>query len=135
MYLIRKVRPILSRFWRHFMHDTLYRNSLLLMLSTAVMAAFGFAFWAVCARLYTPSEVGLAAALISATALLTNISFLGLPNTLIRYIPRATDKSAYVGTAIVISSVAAVVASAIFLAGLNIFAPHIATTNPSLLAQ
>lgn len=111
---------------RRISADSLYRNSFFLMASTGVLSLFGFIFWAICARLFDAAAVGLAASLISATALLTNLSFLGFTNTLIRYIPTAKNKSAYAGTAVTTTSLAALVFSGIFLLGIQRFAPDIA---------
>lgn len=106
-------------------HDSLYRNSFFLMASTGTMSVFGFLFWAICARLYSAEQVGLAASLISITALLTNLSFLGFNSTLIRYIPRSHQKSTLVNTALAVSATAAIIATCIFLGGLHTFAPQL----------
>jgi len=48
------------------------------MLSTGVMAVFGFFFWIINARLYSSEQVGIVATLISIMTLITNFSILAL---------------------------------------------------------
>jgi len=106
--------------------DSLYRNSLLLILSTAIVSALGFLFWSINTRYFSADQIGLAASLISSTALLTNLSFLGFNNTLIRFLPAQKDKSSYVSTAILVTSIAALTLSTIFMLGLDTFASDLA---------
>lgn len=67
--------------------NSLARNSLLLMATTAVNSALGYAFWVVVARTYPTRAVGLGAALISATTLVAMLSNLGASSTLIQVLP------------------------------------------------
>src|SRR4051794_14899676 len=65
--------------------DHLVNNAVFQMLSTGGMAVAGFVFWTLCARIYTPAQVGQGTALISASGLLGLATLLGLNTTLIRY--------------------------------------------------
>jgi glycosyltransferase involved in cell wall biosynthesis len=67
--------------------DHQYRGSLLLLLNTALLALFGFVFWAVAARTYDASSLGTFSAVTSSATLLGAVAALGLPNTLIRHLP------------------------------------------------
>src|ERR1700739_369629 len=60
-----------------FREDSLFQNSVYLITSTVAMSLFGFAFWIITTRLYSPEEIGFATALISATTLLSTFSLFG----------------------------------------------------------
>jgi len=75
-----------GRVWRHFMQDSLYRNSMYLLLNTAVTALAGFLFWAVATRFYNAEDVGYATALFGALGLATSLSSLGMGRTIIRFL-------------------------------------------------
>ena len=113
----------LQNVYRHFASDSLYRNSIYLMLSTAVMALFGFVFWLLCARLFSPEQVGVATTLISVMTLLSNISILGFNVSLIRYLPRSTRKNNTINSALVFVVCASIIAAFVFVGFSNIFSP------------
>jgi O-antigen/teichoic acid export membrane protein len=108
--------------------DSLYRNSFFLMGGTLIAAAMGFLFWLVCAHFYSAEQIGMAGTLISATSLLTNLSFLGFNNTLVRYLSSAHDKSSHVSTAIIITVLAGTILAFLYLAGLRLLLPGMANT-------
>ncbi len=106
--------------WR----TALYVNSIYLIMNSAASAVLGFVFWVVVARLYAPGEVGLGAALISAASGLAFASSLGLGAGLIRFLPSAgTNRSALMNSCFTLSGLTAIVAAAIFLAGLPLWSP------------
>ena len=70
---IKTIKKIIN----HFAQDSLYRNSIYLMLSTAIMAFFGFFFWIINTRLFSPTQIGLATALISSRRSAGRISYRG----------------------------------------------------------
>jgi O-antigen/teichoic acid export membrane protein len=69
------------------LHSPLLRNGYALIMSAGLTSVLGLAFWAMAARLYTPEQVGVGAALISTMLTLGNISQLNLGNLLNRYLP------------------------------------------------
>src|ERR1035437_7746220 len=77
---------LIVKTYHHLMHDNLYRNSIFMLASTAIMALSGFVFWIICAHLYTPEQVGLATTIISAVALVSSFCLMGYNIALIRYI-------------------------------------------------
>ena len=83
----------INKFYKHLASDSLYRNSIYLMLSTLVMSFLGFFFWIISARLYSTEQVGIGATLISVMTLISSLSILGLDNGLIRYLPTAERKN------------------------------------------
>src|SRR5690606_8946909 len=96
----------------------LVRNGYALIASAGLTSVLGLLFWVLAARLYSPQQVGIGAALISTMLTLGNISQLNLGNLLNRYLPVAGRHTvrlrlaAYMGAAL-----AALVfsASALFL--------------------
>ncbi len=73
--------------------DSLYRNSLMLMANTAASTVLGAVFWLVAARRYSTADVGILLATLSTTVLLGTAASLGLPNSVVRYLPRRPEQS------------------------------------------
>jgi len=95
------------------------------MLSTGVMAFFGFFFWMINARLFSPEQVGIATTLISAITLISSFSLLGLGNSLIRYLPTSDRKNEKINTSFTLAGLTSVVFSIIFLVFLKKFSPKL----------
>ena len=68
------------------------------MLSTGVMAVFGFFFWIINARLYSAEQVGIGTTIISTMTLIPSFSILGLGNGLIKYLPMSDRKNKKIST-------------------------------------
>jgi O-antigen/teichoic acid export membrane protein len=103
---------------------SLYRNSIYLILNSGILALTGFFFWALATKLYPVEGVGLASAAISAMALLTLFSTLGLDYGLIRFLPSSGEKAnEIVNSCFTISGLVSVALSIVFLAGLSIWSP------------
>ncbi len=105
----------------HLFRSSLYANSFYLMAANVVNAAFGFFFWTAGARLYTPSEVGLAAATVSAIGLLAALSILGLDYAMVRFLPLTPDPQVIINSSLTIATVAALVLASGFVAGLGVW--------------
>ncbi len=88
---------MVKRLWK----DSLYRNSLFLIINSALMALFGFVFWSFAARLFSSSDVGLATAVISAVALVSSLSLLGFNVSILKFKDRILGFNALVITSIV----------------------------------
>ena len=86
-------RSRLSRAWSAVARQSLLRNSVWIMLTTAVNSLLGYAFWLVVARMYRPSEVGLAGALIATMSLLAAIMNLGTSAALVQRLPTLRSDS------------------------------------------
>jgi O-antigen/teichoic acid export membrane protein len=78
--------------------DSLIRNSVFIMATSVVSAAFGYLFWLLAARLYNPAIVGLAAAVISVTTIVLLLSSLGVGGMLIQSLPRQTKETEWSAT-------------------------------------
>ena len=105
----------LKSFRQTFSNDSLIRNAVYLLGSTAIMSILGFVFWIFVAHLYSTSEIGIASALISITLLISNLSMLGLNAGLIRFLPTSKNQSRDINAAIITVAGAAMVATLIYL--------------------
>jgi O-antigen/teichoic acid export membrane protein len=111
--------PRLARGWqwlRRLGEQSLFRNSLYIMGTTAVTSLLGFGFWLVAARTLSATEVGRSAALISAMLFVSVFANLGLGQVFVsRLASRGAgrDWSITVSTGIVLAAVASLVGGAI----------------------
>ncbi|HVA97103.1 MAG TPA: oligosaccharide flippase family protein [Candidatus Acidoferrales bacterium] len=123
----------LLKIYHHFMSDSLYRNSIYLILSTSIQAFFGFFFWIIAARLYAPEQVGIATTLISVMTLISGFSTLGLNVGLVRFLPKSKEKNEKINSSFFITTLASVVISIIFLVGLKTFSPKLLFLQSNIL--
>lgn len=122
---MHKIAQLIIRSKNLFINDSLFRNSVFLILSTAIMSVLGFGFWLFVAHLYSPEQIGAASALIAVTTLLGNISLLGLEASLVRFLPRSKNQSRDINAAIAIVSGASVLAAIAYLAVSPLLGVHI----------
>lgn len=101
------------------------------MAANVLNAGFGFLFWMVAARMYPAQAVGLTAAVISAVGLLAMLSVLGLDHAMIRFLPGASDPEGIINSSLTLGVGVAVAASLIFLAGLGLWSPALASVRQS----
>lgn len=121
------------KFYNLIRQDSLYKNSIFLMLNTGIMAIVGFLFWIISARLYSTVQVGLATTLISIMKLLSTISILGLGDGLIRFLPGSEVKNRKINTSFFLVSLSSVFVSIIFLVLINYFSPTLIFIRESIL--
>jgi len=117
--------------------ESLYQNSFFLMATGGLGGVLGFVFWIVAARFYTPSEVGIASALIAAMMLLGTFSRLGFDIGIIRFLSAEEDKRGMINSCLTIAGLASLILSLIFAAGLDFWSPalsFIRTDIPFLLS-
>ena len=107
------------------MDDSLYRNSIYLMLSTAALAFFGFFFWLLVARIFTSVQIGLATTLISVASLISAFSLLGLNSGLIRYLPTSETKNDKINTSFALIIMTAIFLSIFYLLIVHLFTPKL----------
>jgi len=121
----KQVVGFIKKIYNKIMNDSLYRNSIYLMLSTLIMSVFGFIFWMINARLFTTEQVGLATTIISASVLITSISALGLGAGLIRYLPKSERKNQKINTCFTLIALFTIVVSVIFLLVIDFTSPKL----------
>jgi len=127
------VKKTISKFYNYLANDSLYRNSIYLMLSTGVMAVFGFFFWVINARLYSAEQVGIGTTLISIMTLISSFSILGLGNGLIRYLPTSERKNKKINTSFTLVGLTSVFISIFFLVFLKTFSPRLLFVRESII--
>jgi len=103
------------------------------MLSTGVMAVFGFFFWMINARLYSAEQVGIGTTLISIMALISSFSLLGLGNSLIKYLPTSDKKNEKINTSFMLVGLTSIFISIFFLVFLKTFSPRLLFVRESIL--
>ena len=77
----------------------------------------------VVARFYTPYEVGVASAIISAVYFLSLLSMLGLDVAIIRFLPRAQQPVELINSCLTLNGLIALAVGGIFIAGLSLWSP------------
>jgi len=127
------MKKITSKFYNYLANYSLYRNSIYLMLSTGVMAVFGFFFWIINARLYSAEQVGIGTTLISVMALISSFSILGLGNGLIRYLPTSERKNKKINTSFTLVGLTSIFISIFFLAFLKTFSPRLLFVRENII--
>jgi ADP-heptose:LPS heptosyltransferase/GT2 family glycosyltransferase/O-antigen/teichoic acid export membrane protein/thymidylate kinase len=93
--LLQSARLAGSRLGNRLRTDSLLRNSVYVMASTALTAASGYLYWIIAAHIYPAHDVGLASALIGTMMLCATLANLGIGPTLIQVLPRRQNGSAW----------------------------------------
>ncbi len=117
------------------MGDSLYSNSIFLMLGTAIMAFFGFFFWIINARLFSPSQIGIATTLISIATLIANFSLLGLNAGLIRYLPTSSSRNEKINTSFTLVTTIAIILGIFYILNITVFSPKLEFIQKNLLSS
>ena len=73
--------------------DPLSRGGLSLLINTGLTGVLGFSYWIIAARLFSTYAVGVAGALVAATTLFSGLGQLNLSGMLMRFLPKAAEKS------------------------------------------
>jgi O-antigen/teichoic acid export membrane protein len=94
-----------------------------MILSTGVLAVFGFIFWILVARIFPVASIGIATSLISVMTLISDITLLGLNISLIYYLPKTHQKNDMITSSNILIILTTIIASVIFLSELKIFSP------------
>jgi O-antigen/teichoic acid export membrane protein len=118
---------------KQHLRDPLFKNAIHLISTTFATTALGFVFWMVVTRYYASEEVGLASTIISSMNLLAMLSLLGFNVALIRFLPNSDEKKDTINSCFTLCLIAALVISAIFLLGLDIWSPKLLFLKQELL--
>lgn len=95
---------------------SLFSNSLALIAAKLAAMGLGFVFWVLAARLFLPKDVGLAAGVVSAMMLCTQLATLGLGSAVISHYPEHKgNPSALLNAACTIVVAAAAACAALFV--------------------
>lgn len=91
-------------------------NSLALIAAKAAMMGLGFFFWLLAARLFSRSDVGVAAGIVSAMMLCTQLALLGIGSSVISYFrEHESDPVRLVNCSLTVVAGAAVLVAGVFL--------------------
>jgi len=120
------------KLWLHFLDDSLFRNSIYLMLSTGVMGVFGFFFWIICTHIFTPDQIGLGTTLISAMTLISFISLLGFNTTFVRFLPNSKNRNEEINTGLTLVMGAAAVIAALYIVLIPYITPKLAIVHHNI---
>jgi O-antigen/teichoic acid export membrane protein len=111
--------------YRHFMHDSLYRNSIFLILSSLLSSGMGFVFWKINTQFYSPKDIGIATSLITICQLLIYLSPIGINQAIIKVIPLSKNRSELISTVLITVSITATLFSVIYLIILPLLSPKL----------
>ena len=116
-----KVKKKVHEIYVHFLHDSLYRNSITLMIDTGLLGVFGFVFWYLGAHLYSQTAVGIATTLISSSVLIASISVIGFDNSFTRYMKHSNNPQQLYRTGVTVVCLTATALSSLYV----LFLPHL----------
>jgi O-antigen/teichoic acid export membrane protein len=108
-------------------------NSLLVFVTTILMAGAGAAFWVIAARLASPQDVGLAGSLVAAGDSLALFAQLGLNIAIVRTLPASSRKAADVVTAALVVLTAGAAFALLYALLLPVTSPRLADVLSSPL--
>ncbi|MGY2704706.1 lipopolysaccharide biosynthesis protein [Nocardioides sp. HB32] len=111
----------------------LMSNSLLVFVTTILMAGAGAAFWVIAARLASPQDVGLAGSLVAAGDSLALFAQLGLNIAIVRTLPASSRKAADVVTAALVVLTAGAAFALVYALLLPMTSPRLADVLSSPL--
>jgi O-antigen/teichoic acid export membrane protein len=105
---------------------SLITNSAFLIATTLAGSCFGFLFWLAAAHCYTPEQVGVGAACISAVALLSALGEGGLSTALIRFAPGMGSRQVtFINSALIAAAACTLTLSGAFALGTPVWAPEL----------
>jgi O-antigen/teichoic acid export membrane protein len=91
-------------------------NGLALIAAKVITMGLGFVFWVLAARLFSPREVGLAAGVVSAMMLCTQLALLGVGSAFITHFPRMQRRPGpLLDTSLICVAGLGVISGAVFL--------------------
>ena len=111
----KEKNPWMKKKYAQIMGDSLYQNSIYLMLNTIIITGLGFFFWIINTRLFSPEDIGLATALISVMGVIIGFSVLGFNTGLIRFLPQSKHKNNKINTSLSLVMVSTIIVTSIFL--------------------
>ncbi|PWB53641.1 MAG: hypothetical protein C3F06_05870 [Candidatus Methanoperedenaceae archaeon] len=120
-------------FIRAMFRDSLLKNAFFLMATNLTNLTLGFIFWVIAARYYTPHDIGTLSAVVSSMFLITMISSLGFPTSLLFYLPRdRKNAGSIINSCIIASMAASILFSSIYIFGIDIWTPALGSMFSSL---
>lgn len=113
--------------------NDLQRSATLLIGAQVLNAIGAFIFWVLCARLFPARVVGLATAFISYGALVATFTQLGLPVTVLRFLPMSKQRGQLVSAASIVVTSASILGGLISIAAIGVLAPKLDFVRDSFI--
>ena len=104
--------------------DSLFKNSIYLMVTNFANLILGFFFWVIASRYYTPNDIGITSAILSSISLISMISSVGFPTALLFYLPRdSKNANKTINSCVTVSIIISAIFSVIFILALDRWEP------------
>lgn len=123
---------LVGKLVRGFKRNSLFKNSINLMLSAGVTALFGFVFWTIVARTFRPETVGLATTLLSMSSLISLLGLVGFDTIFVRFLPKSTQRSEEINNGMIVSGIASAIIALIFCLLIPLVSPKLNFVNSHL---
>lgn len=118
---VRKLYQLVLDFFR----ASLIQNASYLVGIEVINSFTGFIFWFLAARFFTPEQIGITSALISAVSILVLIAELGVGNSIVRFLPSAPNSNNFLKPIFTLNSFLLLFLCGLFLYGLNYWSPSL----------
>lgn len=106
----------------------IYKNAFNIIINGILVSFFGFLFWIIVSRFYSPFDVGIASVLISSMNLISMFSLLGFSVSLIRFLPNNKENAnSIINSCLTINAILSLSLCLIFILGKNLFIPSLST--------
>lgn len=105
--------------------NSLFKNSIQLILSTGVLSVFGFLFWVISTKLLSPDEIGIATTMISAMSIISVFSLLGFDSSIVRFLANSPKKNSKLNTSIILVGVTTLILSSLFVILISKISPQL----------
>lgn len=120
--ILRKLSNTLKKIY----NDSLLKNSAYLITTNFFNLILGFFFWVIATRYYTPEDIGIISAILSSMSLISVIGLVGLPMSLMFYLPiYSKNANNIINSCLIIGIIMSITLSLIFILGLDIWAPKL----------
>lgn len=110
--------------------DHLVKNSFHIFLTSISNIGFGFLFWMIAAKIYSPEDIGFATAMLSSMGILIALSRVGMDYSIIKYFP-SWDKNKIFITSSVVSTSVVLILGILFIFNISMLSPKLATIRNS----
>jgi len=107
------------------LNSSLFENSLFLLLTTISTAGAGLLFWILSAKLYIPTDIGVATTAISLMGLIVLITRSGFDQSLVKFLPTYKHSTSIFGTSNLITSILSIALGIICFFGIGIWLPEL----------
>jgi O-antigen/teichoic acid export membrane protein len=110
---------------RFVKNNPLVVNALNLILSSGVIAIFGFVFWTVVARSFRSQTVGLATTLLAMSNLISLLGLAGFDSVFMRFLSKSKQRNDQINTGMVFSAATSAILAAVFCIATPLLSPKL----------